>query len=128
MNTILIPVSIGELADKLSILEIKARRIDDAVKRAHVRVELEGLQSLWDETATNQPELTRMKDDLLRVNEQMWDVQDALRAKEAEQVFDGHFIELARAVAQHNGQRIQIKNEINRQAGSRFIEEKQYQA
>ena len=128
MNTILIPVAIGELADKLSILEIKAERIDDAAKRAHVEVEREGLQVLWHELASAQPELVTLKDDLRRINERMWDVQDALRAKEAAQSFDAEFIELARSVAKHNGDRIGVKNAINRQAGSRFIEEKQYQA
>lgn len=128
MNTILIPVSIGELADKLSILEIKAQRIDDSTKRAHVQIEQAGLQSLWNERVARQPGLAPMKDELRRVNELMWDVQDALRAKEAGKSFDADFIELARAVALHNGQRILIKNEINRQAGSLFIEEKQYQA
>lgn len=128
MNTILIPVSIGELADKLSILEIKAERIDDAAKRAHVQVELDGLRALWDGLAATQPELAALKDDLRAINERMWDVQDALRAKEAAQAFDADFIALARAVAQHNGTRIEVKNTINRLAGSRFIEEKQYQA
>ncbi|MBD9478830.1 DUF6165 family protein [Pseudoxanthomonas sp. PXM02] len=128
MNTILIPVAIGELADKLSILEIKAERIDDAAKRAHVDVERAGLQTLWQELATAQPELAALKDDLRRINERMWDVQDALRAKEAAQSFDAEFVELARSVAKHNGDRIGVKNAINRQAGSRFIEEKQYQA
>jgi len=128
MNTILIPVSIGELADKISILEIKAERIDDAGKRAHVHVELEGLNALWNDLAAAQPELAALKADLRTINELMWDVQDALRAKEAAQAFDAAFITLARAVAQHNGKRIEVKNAINRQAGSRFIEEKQYQA
>ena len=128
MNTILIPVAVGELADKLSILEIKAERIDDAAKRAHVEVEREGLLVLWRELASAQPELVTLKDDLRRINERMWDVQDALRAKEATQSFDAEFIELARSVAKHNGDRITVKNAINRQAGSRFIEEKQYQA
>jgi len=128
MNTILIPVSIGELADKLSILEIKAARIDDAGKRAHVQVELEGLRTLWDAQVAAQAELTGMKDQLRAINERMWDVQDALRAKEAAQAFDADFVELARSVARHNGERIQVKNAINRLAGSRFIEEKQYQA
>lgn len=128
MTTILIPVAIGELADKLSILEIKAERIDDAAKRAHVNVEREGLLVLWRELASAQPELVTLKDDLRRINERMWDVQDALRAKEAAQSFDAEFIELARSVAKHNGDRIGVKNAINRQAGSRFIEEKQYQA
>jgi len=62
------------------------------------------------------------------VNELMWDVQDGLRACEASQTFDARFIELARAVAVRNGERVAIKNGINRLAGSDFIEEKQYQA
>ena len=128
MNTILIPVSIGELADKLTILEIKAERIDDAGKRAHVQVELEGLRTLWEPLVVAQAELSAMKQDLRAINERMWDVQDALRAKEAAKSFDAGFVELARSVARHNGERIGVKNAINRQAGSRFIEEKQYQA
>ena len=128
MNTILIPVSIGELADNLSILEIKAARIDDAGKRAHVPVELEGLRTLWDAQVAAQADLAGMKDQLRAINECMWDGQDALRAKEAAQVFDVDFIDLARSVARNNGERIQVKNAINRLAGSRFIEEKQYQA
>lgn len=128
MNTILIPVSIGELADKLSILEIKAERIDDDAKRAHVQAELDGLRTRWDGLAAAQPELAALKDDLRAINERMWDVQDALRAKEAAQDFGDDFVVLARAVAQHNGKRIEVKNTINRLAGSRFIEEKQYQA
>lgn len=128
MSTILIPVAIGELADKLSILEIKADRIDDAGKRAHVQVEREGLQALWQDLLAAQPDLAGLKDELRRINERMWDVQDALRAKEAAQVFNAEFIELARAVAKHNGDRIQVKNAINRLAGSRFVEEKQYLA
>ncbi|WP_394695649.1 DUF6165 family protein [Pseudoxanthomonas japonensis] len=128
MNTILIPVSIGELADKLTILEIKAERIEDAGKRAHVQVELEGLRALWAPLESAQEALAPLKHDLRAINERMWDVQDALRAKEAAQAFDGEFVTLARAVAQRNGERIAVKNTINRLAGSRFIEEKQYQA
>ncbi|MCH6482644.1 DUF6165 family protein [Pseudoxanthomonas sp. LH2527] len=128
MNTILIPVSIGELADKLTILEIKAERIGDAGKRAHVQVELDGLRTLWKPLVVAQAELSAMKQDLRAINERMWDVQDALRAKEAAQTFDDEFVTLARAVAQRNGERITVKNAINRLAGSRFIEEKQYQA
>ena len=128
MNTILIPVSIGELADKLTILEIKAERIDDAGKRAHVQVERDGLRTLWEPLVAAQQELAAMKDELRAINERMWDVQDALRAKEAAQTFDGAFVDLARAVAQRNGERIAVKNAINHLAGSRFIEEKQYQA
>ena len=127
MNTILIPVSIGELADKLSILEIKAARIDDAGKRAHVQVELEGLRTLWDAQVAAQAELAGMKDQLRAINERMWDIQDQLRDKEAAQVFDDAFIQLARGVYGTNGERVKVKNEINRVAGSQLVEEKQYQ-
>ena len=127
MNTILIPVSIGELADKLSILEIKAARIDDAGKRAHVQVELEGLRTLWDAQVAAQADLAGMKDQLRAINERMWDIQDQLRAKETAQDFGEAFIALARGVYGTNGERVAVKNEINRIAGSALVEEKQYQ-
>ena len=126
MSTILAPVSIGELADKITILEIKAERISEPQKLRNVRIELEGLLPLWEPLAEGQPEMTELKLALRAANTRMWDVQDALRAKEAAQDFGGEFIELARAVARHNGDRVEVKNRINRLAGSRFIEEKQY--
>ena len=128
MQTISVPVSVGELADKISILHIKHERIDDAAKRAHVEVELEGLRPIWRDLVDANPELDGHYDRLKAVNELMWDVQDGLRAREASKTFDVDFIELARAVAVRNGERVAIKNEINRLAGSAFIEEKQYQA
>ncbi|VXB24880.1 conserved hypothetical protein [Luteimonas sp. 9C] len=126
MSTILAPVSIGELADKITILEIKAERIGDAQKLANVRTELDGLLPLWAPLAQSQPEMSDLKTALRAANTRMWDVQDALRAKEAAQDFGDEFIELARAVARHNGDRVEVKNRINRLAGSRFVEEKQY--
>jgi hypothetical protein len=126
MNTIMVPVSVGELIDKITILEIKAERISQEDRRRNVVVELEGLLPLWRELAAQAPELHDLKAGLRAVNERMWDVQDALRAKEAAQDFGAEFIELARAVAARNGERIGIKNEINRLAGSQFVEEKQY--
>lgn len=126
MNTIMVPVSVGELIDKITILEIKAERISQEDRRRNVVVELEGLLPLWRELAAQAPELHDLKAGLRAVNERMWDVQDALRAKEAAQDFGVEFIELARAVAARNGERIGIKNEINRLAGSQFVEEKQY--
>jgi hypothetical protein len=127
MQTISVPVSVGELADKISILEIKHERITDADKRAHVAIELDGLTPIWRELAAGQPDLGALYTRLKAVNERMWDVQDGLRAKEAAKTFDDGFIQLARAVATRNGERVAIKNEINRMAGSEFIEEKQYQ-
>ena len=128
MQTISVPVSVGEPADKISILHIKHERIADAAKRAHVEVELEGPRPIWRGLVDANPELDGHYGRRKAVNELMWDVQDGLREREATKTFDVEFIELARAVAVRNGERVAIKNEINRLAGSAFIEEKQYQA
>ncbi len=127
MDAILTPVSIGELIDKITILEIKAERIADATKNANVRTELDGLLPLWEQQRAAQPSLGALKDQLRAINERMWDIQDRLRDKEAAQRFDDEFIQLARGVYGTNGERIQVKNEINRIAGSQLVEEKQYQ-
>lgn len=126
MNSILVPVAVGELLDKITILEIKNDRIDDAGKRGNVRTELAGLWPLWEGLRGQHPDMEALKQQLRAVNERMWDIQDALRAKEAAQTFDAQFIALARAVATANGERVGLKNRINHAAGSRFVEEKQY--
>lgn len=127
MDAILTPVSIGELIDKITILEIKAERIADPAKLTNVRAELDGLLPLWEDQHQAQPDLGALKDQLKTINERMWDIQDQLRDKEAAQVFDEAFVKLARGVYQTNGERVQVKNEINRLAGSHLVEEKQYQ-
>lgn len=127
MDTILTPVSIGELIDKITILEIKAERITDASKLANVRAELDGLLPLQQQQLQAQAALAPLKDELKTVNERMWDIQDRLRDKEAMQAFDADFIALARGVYQTNGVRVQIKNRINQLAGSVLVEEKQYE-
>lgn len=127
MDAILTPVSIGELIDKITILEIKADRITEATKNANVRTELDGLLPLWEQQRAAQTALGALKDQLRAINERMWDIQDRLRDKEAAQRFDDEFIQLARGVYGTNGERIQVKNEINRIAGSQLVEEKQYQ-
>ncbi|MBB1115857.1 hypothetical protein H4O09_02095 [Stenotrophomonas sp. W1S232] len=127
MDTILTPVSIGELIDKITILEIKAERIDDAGKLANVRTELEGLQPLLAAQVQRAPQLHELKQQLKAINLRMWEIQDALRECEAAQTFDDAFIQLARGVYQTNGQRVTVKNHINQLAGSTLVEEKQYQ-
>lgn len=127
MHAILTPVSIGELIDKITILEIKAERIGDATKLANVRTELGGLLPLFAKQQASQPALDPLKQSLKAINERMWDIQDQLRDKEAAQQFDDAFVQLARGVYQTNGERVQVKNEINRVAGSALVEEKQYQ-
>jgi len=127
VDAILTPVSIGELIDKITILEIKAERIDDAAKLANVRTELDGLLPLFARQRASQPALDALKQTLKTINERMWDIQDQLRDKEAAQQFDDAFVQLARGVYRTNGERVQVKNEINRVAGSALVEEKQYQ-
>lgn len=127
VQTILTPVSIGELIDKITILEIKAERIGDATKLANVRTELDGLWPLWLHQQAARPELDTLKQQLKAINERMWDIQDQLRAKETAQDFGAEFITLARGVYGTNGERVVVKNEINRVAGSALVEEKQYQ-
>jgi len=127
VDAILTPVSIGELIDKITILEIKAERIGDAAKLANVRTELDGLLPLFEGQRSSQPALEALKQRLKAINERMWDIQDQLRDKEAAEVFDDAFVQLARGVYQTNGERVQVKNEINQVAGSALVEEKQYQ-
>jgi hypothetical protein len=127
VQTILTPVSIGELVDKITILEIKTERITDPAKLANVRTELDGLLPLWEQQFQLRPALGPLKDQLKEINTRMWDIQDGLREREAAQNFDDQFIVLARGVYGTNGERVAVKNEINRLAGSSLVEEKQYQ-
>ena len=127
VQTILTPVSIGELIDKITILEIKAERITDAAKLDNVRTELDGLWPLWLQQQSARPELAALKQQLKAINERMWDIQDQLRAKETAQDFGEAFIALARGVYGTNGERVAVKNAINHVAGSALVEEKQYQ-
>ena len=127
MSTILTPVSIGELIDKITILQIKAERIDDAAKLANVRNELSGLLPLMQQQLARAPELEQLRAGLKEINERMWVIQDRLRELEAAQTFDDEFIQLARGVYQTNGQRVAVKTRINQLAGSALVEKKQYQ-
>ena len=126
MNDILVPVSPGELLDKITILRIKAARIMDAAKLANVKTELTQLESIWRESGCADRVLDQEEHALQRVNEQLWDIEDRIRDKEARQTFDREFIELARAVYVSNDERAAIKKRINTQLGSRIVEEKSY--
>jgi len=125
-NTVLTPVSVGELVDKISILEIKAERIHDAGKRANVRKELDALLPLMAPFRARHATLDALHLELRKVNARMWDVQDGLRAHEARGDFGADFIALARAVYRTNAERVALKANINQLLGSALIEEKQY--
>ncbi len=125
MKDILVPVSPGELLDKITILRIKQVRIPDALKLANVKLELALLEQTWRDSGAR--EVAADERALQEVNERLWDIEDRIRDKEAKQSFDRDFIELARAVYACNDERAAIKKRINLQLGSRLIEEKSYQ-
>jgi uncharacterized protein DUF6165 len=126
MKEILIPVSAGELLDKITILRIKAARMSDAQQLANVRLELGLLEKTWGEIGGATVELTNEEHALQAVNDRLWDIEDRIRDKEARQLFDREFIDLARAVYVTNDERAAIKRRINQQLGSRLVEEKLY--
>ena len=126
MHDILVPISPGELLDKITILRIKTARILDAAKLANVRLELDLLERTWRDSR-GAADVTRDERALQEVNERLWDIEDRIREKEARQTFDREFIELARAVYHSNDERAAIKKRINTALGSRLVEEKSYQ-
>ena len=126
MNDILVPISPGELLDKITILRIKAARIQDAAKLANVKLELSLLEKTWADCGCAIPAVAADERALHAVNERLWDIEDFIRDKEARQTFDRDFIELARSVYVCNDERAAIKKRINLALGSRLIEEKSY--
>ena len=127
MSVISVPVSFGELIDKITILEIKAAHIREAAKLANVRDELDLLNSTWSANPAARIDITAARARLKSVNEALWDIEDRIRLKEKAQAFDAEFIDLARAVYVRNDERAAIKREINLKLGSRLVEEKSYQ-
>ncbi|MHB1273523.1 MAG: DUF6165 family protein [Rhodanobacter sp.] len=127
MSLIQTPVSYGELIDKITILEIKSRRITDAAKLVNVRNELELLNAIWANDAASRTDIGNERARLLAVNEALWDIEDRIRLKERAQAFDKEFIELARLVYFRNDERAAYKREINLKLGSQLVEEKSYQ-
>src|SRR3984957_16599033 len=98
MNDILVPISPGELLDKITILRIKVARIQDAAKLSNVRLELSLLEQTWRDSGCAAQDVAAEERALHDVNERLWDIEDRIRDKEARQTFDRDFIELARAV------------------------------
>lgn len=126
MNEIKVPISPGELIDKLTILEIKAASIGDASKLANVKVELQLLQETWRSCAYASSDIQAEWSQLRGINQKLWDIEDEIRDKERERKFDQEFIDLARAVYVTNDERAAVKRRINTKLGSRIVEEKSY--
>jgi len=123
---ILVPVSPGELIDKITILQIKSERIGDPEKLDNVRVELDLLESTWRNSTHAGVDIDAQRSALQGINEKLWDIEDRIRDKERSRSFDQEFIELARAVYVTNDERSRVKREINTRLGSRIVEEKSY--
>jgi hypothetical protein len=121
-----VPISPGELIDKLTILEIKAANIADATKLANVNVELKLLQETWRGSAFASASIDAEWKLLREINKKLWDIEDLIRDKEREKKFDQEFIELARAVYVTNDERAAVKKIINTKLGSKIVEEKSY--
>jgi len=126
MNDILVPISPGELIDKVTILRIKSARLADELALRNVRLELALLEHTWVQSGCAARATAADAQALQRVNEELWEVEERIRAKEAARCFDAEFIELARSVYRANDERAAIKKRINVQLGSRIVEEKSY--
>jgi Family of unknown function (DUF6165) len=123
---VFVPASLGELIDKITILEIKSARMTDARMLANVRHELALLREIRDQHGITDAALARLSSDLRVVNEELWDIEDEIRACEREADFGSKFIALARGVYKHNDKRSALKREINHLFNSAIVEEKLY--
>jgi hypothetical protein len=126
MNDIKVPISPGELLDKITILRIKSQRMTDPSKLNNVRVELSALEATWAESAYAKIDIDAEIGALQAVNAKLWVIEDDIRDKERAKAFDADFIRLARAVYFENDERAAIKRRINTKLGSRIVEEKSY--
>lgn len=123
-----VQTSPGEFLDKVSILEIKSERIQDPAKLANVRRELDLLRATWKDSPLAARDVSALLAELKQVNENLWEVEDLLRAAESREAFDATFVGLARSVYLTNDRRAAIKRELNVLLGSDLIEEKSYPA
>ena len=127
MENIRVPVSPGEVLDKITILEIKSERMSDPDKVANVRVELALLQETWSQAVAEDDVIRELHAQLKEINEGLWEIEDDIRDKERVKEFDARFIELARSVYFTNDRRSEVKKKLNLHLGSQIIEEKSYQ-
>ena len=121
-----IPVSAGELVDKITILKIKKKNVIDQNKKENINRELDMLTDIYNEI-NNANKLDSFLNKLLEVNQKLWEIEDQIRVLERKKQFDEDFILLARSVYIENDKRFEIKNEINNFLGSAIKEEKLYE-
>lgn len=127
METPLVPISWGELIDKITILQIKELNIDSINAKVNIKKELKYLLEIA--KLDKMPRVIEvLKSELSDVNLKLWEVEDNIRDKELAGQFDKNFIELARSVYKLNDVRAKIKQSINLMLGSELVEEKSYKA
>ena len=126
-----VPISLGELIDKISILLIKKDKIDDQNKLNLVNDELEllniSLSRIIDSNMDRKSEILNLKENLKKINSKLWVIEDKIRDCERNKLFDQTFIDLARSVYFTNDERSKVKNEINKKFGSELVEVKSYE-
>jgi hypothetical protein len=122
-----VEISYGELIDKITILEIKERHVVEPAGRGNVLRELMLLADRRRACLPEDPRLDELQAELREVNQRLWDIEDRLREKERDKVFDPEFIELARSVYRTNDLRSRIKRQINEMFASKVVEEKLYE-
>ena len=128
LNTISIPISPGELLDKLTILEIKLERIKDKEKLTNISYEYDSLKTIVQRDISQSPKLDTLYQELKLINGKLWDIEDDIRDCERNQDFSDTFVQLARSVYITNDKRASLKKDINTYLGSNLVEEKSYQA
>ena len=126
MNSPKIPISWGELFDKITILQIKLENITSKNALENVEQELKKLQSILTQYCLKTMETAQLEGELRQINQQLWDIEDQIRDKERNNSFDDEFIQLARSVYITNDERSRIKRKINDMFGSELVEEKSY--
>ena len=127
-NTPLIPVSWGELLDKITILQIKRERLTGSVALANVARELDALSAIAAPVLADDRMAADLTVKLKQLNETLWEIEDRIRDKEAAGAFDADFIALARAVYKRNDERAALKKQLNLQLASGLVEEKSYKS
>ena len=126
--SLLIPVSAGELLDKLTILQIKKERIIDPQKLENIEKELDQLKAVVTQKLPSAKELDSLVQQLREINESLWEIEDEIRSLERKNEFGEQFVRLARSVYRTNDRRADLKYRINDLLGSDLVEEKSYEA
>ena len=126
MKTPLIPISWGELFDKITILQIKLENLQEKNALNNVKTEHDQLNTIYNNNFLKDEIARVLFNDLKEINQKLWDIEDKIRDKEKRKKFDKEFIELARNVYFTNDERSRIERNINETFGSKIIEEKSY--